>query len=376
MVFQGHGVQVQRAVAGQFFAEVRDQRVLGRQRHMGGLAWAQLHHVIVLLHLQEVAVIGPTQQQALRRVEDFFHALGNELRTVVTEAAHPQPWQVVRRQLVEVVTQAVEQCVGAVVAADHHLVPAVERHLVQGQHQIVAHAGVAQGVGTLGGHHDIQVAVMLERVNADVDQQQHVFRHGRAQQAIFIDAGQRQGDGLLQAAQQVEQLEFGHVTDARVQCQARAAVDHAVAVAPGEHFQQVAAAFDRRKVLPFQCRQVAVVQAPVVLAGLLAVGRLHQGQGVFGQVRGDAGVDELDLAGLALKRRIQAPAQHIEVALVNQADSLLGASELGEKAVAVIQLIDQRAAFGGDLAHFPLAATVQQGQLALVPAPFMGQAFQ
>jgi len=31
VVFQGHGVQVQRAVAGQFFAEVGDQRVLGRQ---------------------------------------------------------------------------------------------------------------------------------------------------------------------------------------------------------------------------------------------------------------------------------------------------------------------------------------------------------
>jgi len=76
-----------------------------------------------------------------------------------------------------------------------------------------------------------------------------------------------------------------------VQRQARAAVDDAVAVAPGEHFQQVAAALDRREVLPFQGREVTVVQAPVVLARLLAVGRLHQGQGVFGQVRGDAGVD-------------------------------------------------------------------------------------
>ena len=60
------------------------------------------------LHLEQVAVIALTQQQVLRGVEDFFHALGNELRAVVTEAAHPQPRQMIRRQLVEVVAQAVE----------------------------------------------------------------------------------------------------------------------------------------------------------------------------------------------------------------------------------------------------------------------------
>ena len=62
MVFQGHGVQVQRAEAGQFFAEVGDQGVLGRQRHMGGLARYQLHDVIVLLYLQHITVVALSQQ--------------------------------------------------------------------------------------------------------------------------------------------------------------------------------------------------------------------------------------------------------------------------------------------------------------------------
>jgi hypothetical protein len=73
---------------------------------------------------------------------------------------------------------------------------------------------------------------------------------------------------------------------------------------------------------------------------------VHQGQGVFGQVRGDARVDELDLAGLALEGGIQASAQHVEVALVDQADGLVVAGKLGQEAVAVVQLVDQCAALG------------------------------
>jgi len=114
----------------------------------------------------------------------------------------------------------------------------------------------------------------------------------------------------------------------------------------------------------------------MMLARLLAVGRLHQGQGVFGQVRGDAGVDELDFAGLALERGVQAPPQYVEVALVDQANGLFGAGELGQEAITVIELADQRPPLGSDLAYLPLAATVQQRQLALVPAPFVGQALQ
>ena len=147
---------------------------------MGGLARYQFHDVIMLLHLEQVAMIALAEQQMLRGVEYLFHPLGNELCPVVAEATHSQAWQMVRWQLVEIVAQAVEQGVRAVIAADHHFVPAVECDLVQGQHQVVAHAGIAQGVGALGGHQDIQVAMMLERVNPDVDQQQHLFRHCRA----------------------------------------------------------------------------------------------------------------------------------------------------------------------------------------------------
>ena len=103
VIFQGHGVQVQGAIAGQFFAEVGDQRVLGGQRNVGGLAGHQFHHMVVLLHLQQIAMVGLTQQQVLRGIEDFLNTLRDKLRTVVTEAAHPQARQMVRWQLVEVI---------------------------------------------------------------------------------------------------------------------------------------------------------------------------------------------------------------------------------------------------------------------------------
>ncbi|MNO87196.1 hypothetical protein D3C76_786150 [compost metagenome] len=105
-------------------------------------------------------------------------------------------------------------------------------------------------------------------------------------------------------------------------------------------------------------------------------GRVHQRQGVFGQVRGDARVDELDLVRLALERRVQASAQHAEVALVDQADGVFLAGEPGQEAIAEIQFVDQRPALRADLPDFPLAAAVEQGQLAMVPLPFVGQALQ
>ncbi|MCY1180219.1 hypothetical protein D9M73_206500 [compost metagenome] len=123
---------------------------------------------------------------------------------------------------------------GTVVAADQHLVPAVERDLVQGQHQVFLYACVAQGVGALGGHQDVQFAVVLEWIDANVYQNKHFAGRAGTQQGFFGDGRQWQGNALLQAAKQVEQLEFAEVAAARVQGQAGAAVDHAVAVAPGE----------------------------------------------------------------------------------------------------------------------------------------------
>ncbi len=114
----------------------------------------------------------------------------------------------------------------------------------------------------------------------------------------------------------------------------------------------------------------------MVAAGLPAVRRLDQGQGVLGQVWGDAGVDHFDLAGAALEGRIKASAQHIQIALVGAAAGVLGAGEFAEEAIAVVQFGHQFTALDGNLLHFPLVATVQQGQLALVPAPLVGQALQ
>ncbi|MND95465.1 hypothetical protein D3C80_877210 [compost metagenome] len=122
--------------------------------------------------------------------------------------------------------------------------------------------------------------------------------------------------------------------------------------------------------------QVAAVQLPVVAARLLAVGCLDQRQGAFGEVRGDAGVNHFDLAGAALEGCVQAPAQHIEVALVGAAAGVLGAGELAEEAITEVKLGHQLTPLDGNLLHFPLAAAVQQGQLALVPAPLVGQALQ
>ncbi|MOA13883.1 hypothetical protein D3C78_1339510 [compost metagenome] len=145
VVFQCLRIEVQRAVARHFFAQVIDQCRQSGQRDVLDLARHQLQHVVVLLDLDQVAMIEPAQQQVLRGIEDFLDPLGNELRAVMAEATHPQ-LRLLRpgRQVVEVVADAVEQGVGAVVAADQHFVPAIERDLVQSQHQIFPDTGVAQ----------------------------------------------------------------------------------------------------------------------------------------------------------------------------------------------------------------------------------------
>lgn len=360
VIFQCHRIKVQRAVARLLLCKVIEQRRQGGERDVVDLSGHQFQHVIVLLHLNQVAVIQFAEQQVLRGVDDFFHASGDELGTVMAEAAHLQRWlQRPARQVVEVIAQAVEQGVRSVETVDQHFVPAVERDLIEGQHEVLAHAGIAQRIGALGGHEDVEVTVMLERVDADVQQHQYFARYGGAQQRLFGNSGQGQGDALLQAAKQVEQFELAQVAVAGVQGQAGAAVDHAVAVAPGQQFQQFAAAFDRREMFPLKRRKAAVVQAPLGLSRLLLVARLHQGQGVFGQIRSDAGIDELDLVGLALECRLQPAAQHVEIVLVDQADGLLSAGKLGQEAIAVIELVDQRAALCADLPDFPLAAAIE-----------------
>ena len=144
MFLQGHGVQVQRAVAGLLLPQVLQQCRGAGHGPMPDLPRQQFEDVVVLLHLDQVAVVELTEQQVLRGLEQLLHPAGDELRAVVAEAADPQPWLGARRQVVEVVAQALEQRMFAIVAAHHDLVPAVEGDLVQGQHQVLAHPGIAQ----------------------------------------------------------------------------------------------------------------------------------------------------------------------------------------------------------------------------------------
>ena len=53
---------------------------------MFDLAGHQFEHVVVLLDLNQVAMIELAQQQVLRGVEDLFDPPGDELRAVVAEA--------------------------------------------------------------------------------------------------------------------------------------------------------------------------------------------------------------------------------------------------------------------------------------------------
>ncbi len=218
--------------------------------------------------------------------------------------------------------------------------------------------------------------MLLERVDADVDQQQHLARRAGAQQGAFPGGRQRQREDLAQAGQQVVQLELAEVAAAGVQGEPGAGVDHAVAVTPGEQFDQLAGALERREVLPFLGVEVAAEQCPLTLVVVFAERGVDQRQRVFGEVRGDPRVDVLDLAGLALEGGVEAPAEHAEVAAVERAADLQVARELREEAVAVGQLVDQRAALGADLADLPLAAAVEHRQLPRRPLPLVGEAFE
>ncbi|MDT4823812.1 hypothetical protein FQZ97_570510 [compost metagenome] len=377
LVFQGVAIQLQRAVVRQVAAQVIHQGWQVRQAGMANLARLQLQDVETLLDLQQEARHAGATEQLLRVVEQFLHPLADGLGTIAAEAAHPQArLGAIGGQAVEVVAQAVEQGVGPLEAAYQQFVPAVQGHLVDGQHQVVAHPGIAEGVGALAGQVEILLAVLLQRVDADVDQQQHLGRHPGAQQGAFIHLAQGQGEGLLQAGQQVGQLELGQVAAARMQGEAGAAVDHPVAMAPGEQGDQLAAALEGREVLPFQGIQAAGEERPLGFAPGLRAGALHQGEGVFGDVRGYSRVDELYFARLALECGVEASAEYAQVAAAERAAGLLAAGELGEEAVAVGQLVDQGTAFGQHLAHLPLAAAVEHRQLALLPVPVGGQALQ
>jgi len=188
--FQGMSVEVQRAVLRQLFAQRADQAGQVGQALVAYLAGLQLQQVVTLLDLQKQTagrLFGKTLQGF---AEQFLDALGNRAGPVAAITAHQQLGvRSLGRQAVEVVAQAVEQRIRTAVATDQQLVPAVQGDLVEAQYEIFTHPGIAQCVGARAGQVDIQLAVRLQRVAADIHQQQHPTRLAGLQQGAFRDAG-------------------------------------------------------------------------------------------------------------------------------------------------------------------------------------------
>ena len=76
------------------------------------------------------------------------------------------------------------------------------------------------------------------------------------------------------------------------------------------------------------CINAAAVERPEGFIGLVRAGALGQRQGVFGEVRGNAGVNKFNLAGLALERGIQAAAENAEIAAIERATNVCVTGEL------------------------------------------------
>lgn len=254
--------------------------------------------------------------------------------------------------------------------AHRQFVPAVEAELVEGQHQVVAHPGITEHVGTPGSHVQVHLAVVAQRVDTDVDQQQDALEPTRLQQVGVVHGRQGDRQELPQAAQEIVQFGIAEVALAGMQGQPGGAVDDAVAMAPGEQLDQPEAAFQRRVVRPLVSAQGTGEDRPLRLLAVVVGGQLDQGQDVFAEIRGDPRVDVLHLACLALEGGIQAAAEQAQVTAVDAAVSALLAGDLEQQAVAVGQFVDHRATLFHHLAHLPLAAAVEQGQAARLPLPF------
>ncbi|MNJ54982.1 hypothetical protein D3C77_504530 [compost metagenome] len=160
-LLQGVGIQMQRAVFAAFFAQIVRNSAVTLKRYQAHCTGLQLQNVSVLLNLQQITEVEVLRQQRLGIEKNFFDPQGYGLGSVMTEAVHPQPWLVAGiTRTIEVVAQAPQQGMFAIVAVHLNLVPAIECYLVQGQDQVFTYAGVAQGVGTFGGHQDVQVTMV------------------------------------------------------------------------------------------------------------------------------------------------------------------------------------------------------------------------
>ncbi|MNJ63596.1 hypothetical protein D3C77_595110 [compost metagenome] len=129
--------------------------------------------------------------------QQLFDTPGDGLPAIAREAAHLQLRQSVDgigRQALQVVAQAVGQRMRAFVAADDQLVPAAQLHLIDAQHQILPRCGIAQRVAVRAILGHLQQGALIERIEADVDQQQHRARLRGGEQRLCLNRrqGQRQ----------------------------------------------------------------------------------------------------------------------------------------------------------------------------------------
>ncbi len=375
LAFQGVAIQLQGAVAIALAAQVLEQARQVGQALVADRLRRHFQQVVLLADLQQVAARLAAKQLPVGFAEQLFDPHGDGGGPVATEAAHHQfGW--LRRASglfadgVEELGKALGQRLGACVMAHRQFVPAVEAELVEGQHQVVAHPGITEHVGTPGSHVQVHLAVVAQRVDTDVDQQQDALEPTRLQQVGVVHGRQGDRQELPQAAQEIVQFGIAEVALAGMQGQPGGAVDDAVAMAPGEQLDQPEAAFQRRVVRPLVSAQGTGEDRPLRLLAVVVGGQLDQGQDVFAEIRGDPRVDVLHLACLALEGGIQAAAEQAQVAAVDAAVSALLAGDLEQQAVAVGQFVDHRATLFHHLAHLPLAAAVEQGQAARLPLPF------
>ncbi len=352
-------------------AEMLDQRAQVVERGVVHLAGAQIEQMEMLPDLEQELAGARLVTGVLKGADDLFHAARDGRPGVMAEAANLQAWRVALRQAGEITAQAVGQREGSGMVADDQFAPGVERQLVDAQHQVLAGSRITERIGPFVRCRQVPSA---ERVEADVDQQQCLPGNAAGQQRLLGGLFQRHGEGLAQRIEQREQLGLAEAAIARVQRQVRGRIDDAVAMTPGEQREQFTGALDGRMVRGVRKAQAARVQRPGRFAG--GIEGMHQRQAVFGHVRRDAQVDQLDLAGLALDGGAEEAPDHREVAPVDRAGGLQAARQLTEKTIAVGQFVDQRPPLAIDLADLPAGAPVEQGELALVPAPIAGQAFQ
>ena len=338
-------------------AQVGEQGGQIRQHPFAQLAVAPPPDAVLAGNTHQQTLIGLAQHLEGLRVQPL-QTLGQGLRTVLGETLELHA--VRRHALVQELAQTLEHRLRAFVAPVQHLVPAGQGEPVEAVHQIGFAAGVIQHI--VAPTDQLGAGQALQWVDANVDQHQRPFDTALFQQQRIRHLGLRPGQ-RLQAGAQPLQLEVAQAALAGMQRHPAGAVQHAVALRPGQQGDQLAAALERHPVLALAGGQAAVVQRP--LLGLQA----PQGQVGLGEAGGDAGVHAVDLRRAAREQHAQTAAQHQHVALAERIEQLPLFGKALQALVAAQQRGDQQAQFAFHLAQLPARAAVEQAQPRLVPAP-------